>query len=426
MLSLFKSFGFLVALAFFAAGYILFLEIKRKAKQGIIGNGEVAEQIIDTRIDYKSFAIQALIGAVVGYKVFGLFGSYATSSSDPLNYIASLQGSIIGAVGGLLLFVGLKYMDLLSLRKKYGITEEPITQKVRTPYHYRVGDLSLVAALAGFAGAKIFNAFETWSDFIKDPIGNFFSSSGLTFYGGLIVATFALMWYTRKWQMDFKHLCDAAAPALILAYGIGRLGCQVSGDGDWGIHNSAYVTNVQGVAVPAQQADAFQQATVQYRSHFDREFGTNAEVPHKAIARPAALSFLPHWLFAYSYAHNVNRVGVPLQNCAGTYCTVLPVPVFPTPLYEFVGGVLIFLFLWSIRQKLKYALDMFGIYLVLNGLERFFVEGIRVNAKIHKFGLTYTQAEAIAVGLVLIGLLILVYNRTLGRSKNKFVELASN
>jgi phosphatidylglycerol---prolipoprotein diacylglyceryl transferase len=410
-LSLFKAFGFLVAIAFFAGGYVWFLEIKRKGQQGLIGKGEIKTFTINTKIDYKAFALQAMLGLLVGYKVGGLFLSYNTSSADPLNYLASFDGNYIGALIGALLFTLLKYSDLISLRKQYGITEQPIVKQMRTAYHYRVGDLALVAALAGFAGAKVFSAFEDWSNFIKDPIGNFFSSSGLTFYGGLIMATLCLLLYTSKWQLKFKHLCDAAAPALILAYAIGRLGCQVSGDGDWGIHNSAYVTNVLGEAVPAKQADAFVQAQQQYQNYFSREFGANKPVPYAHFSRPAALSFLPHWLFAYSYSHNVNGVGVPLQNCDGNYCTTLPVPVFPTPLYEFVAGVLIFILLWSLRKRFSYPLDMFGTYLIFNGVERYCVESIRVNTKLN-YGLWQpTQAELIALILIVCGIGLLAYNR---------------
>jgi phosphatidylglycerol---prolipoprotein diacylglyceryl transferase len=421
-LSLFKAFGFCVAVAFFAAGYVLFLELKRKAQQGLIGPGDIEIQTIDTRFHIKKFIPQALLGLLVGYKVGGLFTSVEAASADPLSYIASTQGNIVTAFVGLLLFVGIKFLDLQSARKQYGITTEPIQRRVRTAHHYKVADISLVAALGGFAGAKIFNAFETWSDFVRDPIGNLFSSSGLTFYGGLIVATIALLIYTRKWKLPFKHLCDATAPALILAYGLGRLGCQISGDGDWGIHNSAYVTTIEGKAVPAQQADAFEQAKKQYSTYFASEFGVGTEVPHKKFLRPQALSFLPHWLFAYSYSHNVNRVGIQLQNCEGTYCTTLPVPVFPTPLYEFTAGVLIFLFLWSIRKKLKYALDMFGIYLVLNGLERFGIEQMRVNSKYNLGTWTPTQAEIIALCLIAAGIGLLVYNRIVKPKQKLFTD----
>ena len=50
-----------------------------------------------------------------------------------------------------------------------------------------------------------------------------------------------------------RHLADAVAPSLMIAYAIGRIGCQVAGDGDWGIYNSAYKvdgTNEVVLAVP--------------------------------------------------------------------------------------------------------------------------------------------------------------------------------
>ncbi len=54
----------------------------------------------------------------------------------------------------------------------------------------------------------------------------------LTFYGGLIVAGSILIYDTRKHKIDIRHFADAVAPALMLAYGIGRLGCHFSGDDD--------------------------------------------------------------------------------------------------------------------------------------------------------------------------------------------------
>lgn len=82
------------------------------------------------------------------------------------------------------------------------------------------------AALFGFLGAKIFHNLENWNEFIKDPIGSLISFSGLTFYGGLICAAAAIYFYTKKHNIPFMHLADAIAPALMLAYAVGRIGCQ--------------------------------------------------------------------------------------------------------------------------------------------------------------------------------------------------------
>ncbi len=229
------------------------------------------------------------------------------------------------------------------------------------------------------------------------------SSSGLTFYGGLIVATLALWYYARKIKLDFRFLCDAAAPALILAYGIGRLGCQVSGDGDWGIYNSAYMTDSTGHVVAAVQP--FDRTLIQYQQHINRHFEPGSEIPHKSIR---AFAGLPIWLFAYNYPKNVNNVGVELPHCEGDYCSVLPMPVYPTPLYEFAMGLIIFIFLWLIRKRFSTPLSMFSIYLIFNGIERFLIEQIRVNYKYDWGFIKPTQAEIIAVAIVLCGILLFV------------------
>lgn len=112
--------------------------------------------------------------------------------------------------------------------------EKTKTGGVKLVYpHERAGNIILLALLGGIVGAKIFNAFETWQEFIKDPIGNLFSGGGLTFYGGLILGGAILIYYSRKHKIDIRHFADAIAPALMLAYSIGRLGSHFSGDGDW-------------------------------------------------------------------------------------------------------------------------------------------------------------------------------------------------
>jgi phosphatidylglycerol---prolipoprotein diacylglyceryl transferase len=415
--SLFKTFGFLVAMAFFAAGYTLFLELKRKQDNGSVSKGYLQQVTIDTRVNYFQYALSTLIGFLVGYKFIGMMLAFKEAAPDPLHYIGSAKGNIFAGIAVAIFALVSKKMSDNSAQKIYAGQEMPIVKTVRTPHYFKVGDIGMIAAISGFVGAKLFNALETWDQFIADPVGSLISSSGLTFYGGLILATVSLYYYTRKWGLNFKQLCDACAPGLILAYGIGRLGCQVSGDGDWGIFNSAYVTNIQGKAVPAQDSNAFEMAKQQYQVFFDSHYQDFKETPHKKIERPAALSFMPHWMFAYSYPNNVNNVGIPLAGCNGDYCAVLPVPVFPTPLYEFLAGCLIFFILWKLRKRLHKPLDLFGVYLILNGAERYLVEQIRVNTK-YNFGAWHpTQAELIAMAIALIGLVMLVVNRFVAAPK---------
>ena len=120
------------------------------------------------------------------------------------------------------------------------------------------------------------------------------------------------------------------------------------------------------------------------------------------------LSFLPKWMFAYSYPKNVNIDGVIIPGDKDEHNRVLPLPVFPTPFYETVASFLLFLFLWGIRKKIKTAGVVFSIYLILNGVERFLVEKIRVNTTYTIFGFHPTQAELISSGLVITGIVMLI------------------
>lgn len=96
-------------------------------------------------------------------------------------------------------------------------------------------EITLIAIIFGIVGSKIFSVLESWDDFIADPIGMIFNPGGLTFYGGLLLAIAAIWIYVRKKKIPFAYVADATAPSLAIAYGIGRIGCHLSGDGDYGI-----------------------------------------------------------------------------------------------------------------------------------------------------------------------------------------------
>ena len=258
----------------------------------------------------------------------------------------------------------------------------------------------IYAALFGFLGAKIFHNLENWDDFIKSPIEALLSFSGLTFYGGLICAALALYYYGKKHKIPFIHLCDANAPGLMLAYGVGRLGCQISGDGDWGILNSAYISNAGGQVVAASTGQ-FQQQLLANTNFYTQHFGSMDAVKHISVQ---GISGLPQWLFAYNYPHNVISEGIPFIGCVGNYCNYLPIPVFPTPFYEAVTCIILFIVLMMLRKRVKTIGSIFSIYLILNGLERFTIEKIRVNTTYNIAGFHPTQAEIISFLLVISGL----------------------
>ena len=126
---------------------------------------------------------------------------------------------------------------------------------------------------------------------------------------------------------------------------MGRLGCQIAGDGDWGIA---------------------------------------ADMTLKPV-------WLPDWWWAQTYAGNI--VGV-----------VIPGPgVYPTPIYESMMALVSFGVLWALRSSTNSAGYLFSVYLLLAGFERLLIEKIRINVEHHLFGIALTQAEAIALLLVVAG-----------------------
>ncbi|MCW3122856.1 MAG: diacylglyceryl transferase [Flavipsychrobacter sp.] len=387
-LSIFKTFGFLVALSFIGAAWATSQELIRKEKQGLL-QPEIEIREVGYPATAQEIIISALLGFLIGFKLGGIYGHMATISPDPMGYLLSLNGNIlIGLVGAAVIGYS-KYYE-----KKKEALPEPKKIKVAVYPHDLMTEIVVIAAVGGLIGAKLFNAFETWDDFIKDPIHSLTSSSGLTFLGGLITATICFYFYTRRHSIPFRHMCDAAAPGIMLAYGIGRLGCQLSGDGDWGIYNSAYITNPDGTLRAATAGDG--QFIAQMTSG----------VPHLAFSAP---TWMPRWLVAMNYPHNVGHEGMAIAGCTGEYCSVLPVGVFPTPIYEAIVCILLFFVLWALRRRFTRTLQMFGTYLIMVGVERFLVELIRVNYK-YDWGFIHpTQAEILSVVLVIIGAGLLLF-----------------
>ncbi|TDO23628.1 prolipoprotein diacylglyceryl transferase [Sediminibacterium goheungense] len=354
-LKLVNSFGFFVALSFILSAWVLTLELKRKQNLGQFTYTE-EKIMVGATASISELLINFLLGFVFGFKILGAF-VIDSALNDPQSFILSTNGSWpFGILVGIV-FAGLKWWE--KNKQKLAKPEERV---IRIWPHDRVGDIVLYAALFGFLGAKIFHNLENWNEFAKDPIGALISFSGLTFYGGLICAGAAIIYYARKRKISVIHLADAMAPTMMFAYAFGRIGCQVSGDGDWGIPN----------------------------------------------LNPKPFSWMPDWLWAYNYPHNVIGEGKLITGCEGPYCNELIPAVYPTPLYEIIACFLLFTVLWIYRKKLKVAGQLSGLYLILNGLERFFIEKIRVNTKYEALPFQPTQAELISFVMIVTGIVLMV------------------
>lgn len=398
-LQLVNSFGFFVAIAFLVGAWVLTRELKRKEAEGFFG---YTTRTIDSHqmVSWFDVAVNFLLGFFLGYKIIGAF-LIPDAMEDTQEFIFSSRGHVLAGLLTGALFGGLKWNE-----KRKASAGKPEKRTIRVWPHDRVGDMVIYAAVFGFLGAKVFHNLENLDEFSRDPLGALVSFSGLTIYGGLIVATLAIIWYARKHNIAVLHLADAFAPTMMIAYAIGRVGCQVSGDGDWGILNSAYISQPDGSVVPAtpEQFQAVLQSNAQFYLG-DLHVDSLSQVQHASVAA----SGLPEWLVAYNYPHNVVSAGTPLADCVGKYCNQLPIAVFPTPLYEFLACTLLFFILWALRKRIRVAGRLAGIYLVMNGLERFLVEKIRINTTYNFFGFHPTQAEIISTLLVVAGIVLYIY-----------------
>jgi phosphatidylglycerol:prolipoprotein diacylglycerol transferase len=242
---------------------------------------------------------------------------------------------MFGLMVGVALFVSL---TVAKLEAKRLMPEQPASH---------MDNAALTGFLAGLIGARLFHLLEYPREFLAHPLGMLFSRSGFTIFGGLIVGTLAGIAYARAKRVPVALMLDAFAPALMLAYAIGRIGCQISGDGDWGVA---------------------------------------ADIG----AKPA---WLPLWLWAQMYDGNI--LGA----------TLAPPGVYPTPIYEVLMGLVAFAVLWNLRKHRHRPGWLFAVYLVLAGIERLLIEFIRVNTTYDLFGVAVTQAQLIATACVFAGCL---------------------
>lgn len=349
-----QTFGFFLAISFLCAAWTLSLELKRKEKQGLL------KPILQKKVKGKpasatDYAVSLIAGFFIGWKFIYIIFNYTEFVNDTQSVILSDKGNVWGGMLTAAFSVYLRYRESEKNKK-----EKPLIIEEKIHPYQLVGNMTMIAAIAGIIGAKIFHNLENIDEFIADPVDALISFSGLTMYGGLICGAIAVIWFGNKNNIPWYHLIDAAAPGLMLAYGTGRIGCHLSGDGDWGIVNLA--------------------------------------------PKPGWLSFLPDWMWSYNYPHNVISEGIPIPGCEGRHCMMLPEPVWPTPFYEAFLCIALFFVLWAVRKKISVPGILFSVYLIMNGVERFFIEKIRVNTKYHLFGNEITQAEIISVCLFILGI----------------------
>ncbi len=228
-------------------------------------------------------------------------------------------------------------------------------------------EITLLAIVFGVAGSKLFHLLANPGEFRTDPVAAIFSPGGLTFHGGLLLAMLAIFLRMRQKKIPFLFVADAVAPALALAYGIGRIGCHLAGDGDYGLPT-------------------------------DLPWGTNYE---HGIVKPSLM-------FLGTEVGKAFPGGMVPDNT----------PLHPTPVYEFLLMCVLSFGLWKLRTKDWPTGKLFSIYLIFAGLERFMIEFIRLNPRLF---LGLSEAQLVALGLFFAGAWGFYYYTWQNPDKPRFV-----
>jgi phosphatidylglycerol:prolipoprotein diacylglycerol transferase len=204
-----------------------------------------------------------------------------------------------------------------------------------------------IAGLAGIVGARLYHVLESPSEFFADPWPQLISRFGFAWFGGFLGGFAALLILSWREKIPTLTFLDACSPAACVGYAIGRIGCLLSGDGDYGIPtNRAWGMSFPNGVVPTTETCVQQGWPADCRVH-------------------------------------------------------------PTPIYEFFIWILIAYILWKLGATVishkKPAGLVFCAYLVLTGVSRFLVEIIRLNPRSF---LGMSNAQAASVLSVVLGIIM--------------------
>lgn len=208
--------------------------------------------------------------------------------------------------------------------------------------------LTVWAVIGGIIGAKLYYAI------LFRDLSALFSRAGLVWYGGLIGGWIACSIVIMRRKLPYLTVADAAAPALGLGYGVGRLACFFVGD-DYGRPTSSAVGIAFPKGAPPTTAEALRAAGAD----------VDPSLPPDTVLR-----------------------------------------VHPTQLYEVAAGLTIFAILMWRQRRAPRRGSQFGLFLILLGIERFLVEFVRL--KDDRFFGPFTVAQVISVTLIILGTFLML------------------
>ena len=207
----------------------------------------------------------------------------------------------------------------------------------------------LWGALGGIVGARLYDVLDNWRFYMANPITIVWSGSGFVWFGGFIGGVTAAYFVARYYKVPVGATADMCGPALAIGQALGRIGCHLSGDGDWGAPSTL------------PWAIAYPKAIVGWGPQTVLKAGPHGELMS---------AFFPG------------------------------VRVHPTAIYEAILYAGVFIILWSMRRRSGTPGRIFYLYLLLLGGCRFMVEFLRINPRV-LWGLT--EAQLIALVMVVVG-----------------------
>jgi phosphatidylglycerol:prolipoprotein diacylglycerol transferase len=219
-----------------------------------------------------------------------------------------------------------------------------------------------VPALCGIVGAKLYHVLETPRELLADPVGQLFSRYGLAWFGGLIAGFAAFVWLARRFKYSLLEVFDAGAAAAAIGYGVGRIGCLLSGDGDYGVPTSLpWGMSFPNGLVPTTE-----------RVH---------PTPIYELIVACAIAWIL-WRMGWVQVTKIGSVGPEISSVRMPLMTSRVFLKLPLRFY------------FSLKERLNPG-SVFAAYLILTGVARFLVEFIRINPRSF-FGLTNAQAASLA------------------------------
>ncbi len=223
-----------------------------------------------------------------------------------------------------------------------------------------------VPSLVGIVGAKLYHVLETPRELFADPAGQLFSRYGLAWFGGLIAGLAAFVWLAKWKKIPLLEMFDAGSAAAALGYGIGRIGCLLSGDGDYGVPTSLpWSMSFPNGLVPTTE-----------RVH---------PTPIYELIAACAIAWALWRLGHLQILRGPFERGVPGAKAAGY---AIRVPISDRVFHRASPDGVTTLLRW-LRPG-----SVFAAYLLLTGSARFLVEFIRINPRTF-FGMSNAQGASL-------------------------------